>query len=397
MKKILIIVCSGTTNRGTEALVRGTISLLEKAIGNNFEITLASSMPEIDKNQKLPYVKTNIFRITPATQNPFFRLIRKVGRKLNIIDPYDFSSVIKSAEDADLVLEVGADNYDVAYNLYPSLHLLNKKLKKNTRGKLFLYDCSLNKESVNNQFLNQLNLFDVVSVREIQTFENIINVYPNASIEFLPDPAFIMKPSEISLPDFWIEGKMIGVNLSTLIVGSKYGSGLKDKVLQSYKYMIDNILSKTDMSVVLIPHVMRRADLAILEEIKDMYKVNPKVCLISNEAYTAPELKYIISNCRFFVGARTHATIAAYSSCVPTLVLGYSTKSIGIARDLLGTDKGYVIPVQELVCKEMLWDSLFNIIKNESAELKHLKEVMPMYQERTYKMSDLFKKLLVNE
>ena len=49
-----------------------------------------------------------------------------------------------------------------------------------------------------------------------------------------------------------------------------------------------------------------------------------------------------------FIGARTHATIAAYSSCVPTLVVGYSIKARGIAKDLFGTDEGYVLPVQAL-------------------------------------------------
>ena len=49
-----------------------------------------------------------------------------------------------------------------------------------------------------------------------------------------------------------------------------------------------------------------------------------------------------------FIGARTHATIAAYSTCVPTLVIGYSVKSKGIAQDIFGTCENYVIPVQQL-------------------------------------------------
>ena len=48
------------------------------------------------------------------------------------------------------------------------------------------------------------------------------------------------------------------------------------------------------------------------------------------------------------MGARTHSTIAAYSSGVPTLVIGYSVKSRGIATDLFGTTEGYVLPVQEI-------------------------------------------------
>ncbi|MBO5622010.1 MAG: polysaccharide pyruvyl transferase family protein, partial [Butyrivibrio sp.] len=50
----------------------------------------------------------------------------------------------------------------------------------------------------------------------------------------------------------------------------------------------------------------------------------------------------------FFVGARTHSTIAAYSSNVPTLVIGYSVKSRGIATDLFGDYTHYVLPVQEI-------------------------------------------------
>lgn len=60
------------------------------------------------------------------------------------------------------------------------------------------------------------------------------------------------------------------------------------------------------------------------------------------------QLKDCIARCSFFIGARTHATIAAYSSCVPTLAVGYSVKAKGIATDLFGTEKNYVLPVQEI-------------------------------------------------
>jgi polysaccharide pyruvyl transferase WcaK-like protein len=39
-----------------------------------------------------------------------------------------------------------------------------------------------------------------------------------------------------------------------------------------------------------------------------------------------------------FIGARTHATIAALSSGVPTLSLSYSNKSKGINRDIFGNE-----------------------------------------------------------
>ena len=63
-----------------------------------------------------------------------------------------------------------------------------------------------------------------------------------------------------------------------------------------------------------------------------------RVILLPNNL-TAIQYKGYIARMRFFIGARTHATIAAYSNCVPTMVLGYSIKSRGIAKDLFGEEK----------------------------------------------------------
>ena len=93
-------------------------------------------------------------------------------------------------------------------------------------------------------------------------------------------------------------------------------------------------------------------------------------------------LKGIIAGCSFFVGSRTHATIAAYSSCVPTLVLGYSVKSRGIARDLLGTEEGTVCPVQQLKAKEELTAAFRNLYDRKEEVALRLKAEMPDYSRR---------------
>lgn len=102
------------------------------------------------------------------------------------------------------------------------------------------------------------------------------------------------------------------------------------------------------------------------------------------------QLKYIISQCRFFVGARTHATIAAYSTYVPTLVVGYSTKSIGIARDLFGTDENYVIPVQKLQNENDLKRRFLWMLEHEKEEQNMLINAIPEYK----KTAEIAKKYL---
>src|SRR5690606_14821725 len=87
-------------------------------------------------------------------------------------------------------------------------------------------------------------------------------------------------------------------------------------------------------------------DLETLNEIYQKFNDTGRVVLIGD--HNCMELKGFIARCRMFIGARTHATIAAYSSMVPTLVVGYSVKARGIAIDIFGTNENYVIPVQSL-------------------------------------------------
>ena len=82
------------------------------------------------------------------------------------------------------------------------------------------------------------------------------------------------------------------------------------------------------------------------------------------------------------VAARTHASIAAYSSLVPTLVLGYSIKSKGIATDLFGDYKHYVLPVQELKSADEVFDEFKWLQQNQEIIHNRLKEVIPEYQKR---------------
>ena len=101
-------------------------------------------------------------------------------------------------------------------------------------------------------------------------------------------------------------------------------------------------------------------------------------------------IKHLISQCRFFIGARTHATIAAYSSCVPTLVCGYSVKAKGIATDLFGTYDNYVVPVQKIDDEKALVSSFKWIAENEEQIRHRLVQIMPEYIQRAWQAGEEF-------
>ncbi|MFC2145557.1 polysaccharide pyruvyl transferase family protein, partial [Actinomycetota bacterium] len=100
------------------------------------------------------------------------------------------------------------------------------------------------------------------------------------------------------------------------------------------------------------------------------------------------------SSCRMFIGARTHATIAAYSTCVPTLALGYSVKSKGIARDIFGDEKGLVLPIQEITHERQLINYFNQLCERENDLIRYLKAVMPSYIEKTWQAGEEVRKLL---
>ena len=199
------------------------------------------------------------------------------------------------------------------------------------------------------------------------------------------DPAFTLPKIDLPLPKGWKEGKMIGINASPLIIEN--GKNAKT-VYEAYRLLIEYIIKETEYNVALIPHVIAEGnnDYEVLKKLYDEIESKDRLVLVGD--HNCLELKGYISRCSFFIGARTHATIAAYSTCVPTLVLGYSVKSRGIATDLFGTYDHYVLPVQEMNDSKELLNSFIWIQEHEDEIRNHLIDIMPEYISKAYMAKD---------
>lgn len=181
-------------------------------------------------------------------------------------------------------------------------------------------------------------------------------------VVYCPDPAFFLPADESGLPEGLESGNTVGINLSPMV--EEYAAD-PAAPLKAYAALIREILSSTRMKVALIPHVVweRSNDRTPLEKLYEEFADTGRVLPVPD--MSAEKLKGVIANCRFFIGARTHATIAAYSTIIPTLVVGYSVKARGIARDLFGTEEHYVLPVQELREPQQLLDAWHWLLANE--------------------------------
>lgn len=290
------------------------------------------------------------------------------------------NGLIEAARSVDVCLSVGGDNY-----CYPQpywLYAADRSLRR-IRRKTVLWSCSLNPELIDDDMLSDLVRFDLITARESITYGILLERGVSANTKLYPDCAFAMASEEIALPDGWQDRNMVGINLSPLVARYESRRGI---ALQSTARLVKHILDTSDHGVVLIPHVTWREnnDLAPLSRIHEAYKHSGRVILVSGD-YRAPQLKHLISGCRLFVGARTHSTIAAYSTGVPALALGYSTKAKGIARDLFGDERGLVVPVQELDSEQQLI-TVFEAFRERESELRaRLREIMPDYVRQAVK------------
>ena len=163
--------------------------------------------------------------------------------------------------------------------------------------------------------------------------------------------------------------------------------------IMNYRKLIDHILETTDCHIALIPHVIwkNNDDRLTIHELYGVYQGNNRV--VKFEDMSCQKLKYVISKCRAFIGARTHATIAAYSSMIPTLVVGYSVKARGIAKDLFGDPERYVLPVQTLSNPEELIGAFEWMMEREGEIRGKLQEIMPDYCRKAAEAGDELRKL----
>ena len=236
-----------------------------------------------------------------------------------------------------------------------------------------------------------LKNFSLITARESLTFETLEKLgFKNAAL--YPDPAFTLKSKAPNAPLFDNGHDTVGINLSPLLISYEKESG---KTVKCYAALIKRILDTTDFNVALVSHVLCKTSNDTNSAMKIMEAVGPSDRIKIFDKGNAEEIKGVISKCRFFVAARTHASIAAYSQNIPTLVVGYSVKSRGIAKDIFGTYDGYVIPVQSLDTESSLSDIFFDsIVKNEEKIRATYDRVMPGYIARADAAGDEFARLI---
>ncbi|MBC7523429.1 MAG: polysaccharide pyruvyl transferase family protein [Flavobacterium sp.] len=358
--KILMFFHGGSTNRGCEAIVRSGVALIK----NQYPTATVDLISWDPKSDKIIPLVDNIFldRNQTIKKYTYSWLVSAFKLKLFKDESYSLQYIHKSIIDKisnyDILMSIGGDNY--CYGEQPTIYELDKLIKKSGK-KLVLWGASIGQEDLSPQKIEDLKTFDLILARESLTFEVLKN-NGIQNVKLCADGAFTMEKEELPLPDNWQISNTIGFNFSPLVWKKN-----KDSRQAAFD-LVRHILKTTNYTIAFTPHVIQadNDDYECLLDFYNEFKETNRVLILPNNL-NAIQYKGYIARMKFFIGARTHATIAAYSCLVPTLVLGYSVKSKGIAKDIFGEEK-LVLSLKDISDSKKLIEK-FEEMKNQEQEI----------------------------
>jgi len=230
-----------------------------------------------------------------------------------------------------------------------------------------------------------LKTLDGIFVRETETQAYLARNGVSDNVHLVADPAFVMKKTAPSAEvQAQVNDQTIGINISPLVARFARTSGV-DEWREKAAEMIIACGKRCGRPILLIPHVASpnpdEDDYAFMSSLKAKVGDQAGVPVDIVPALGAAELKWVIGQCAAFAGARTHSTIAAMSSCVPTLSLSYSVKAIGINQDTFGHQE-FCLPVKT-ISVEQFADIMRRMVDEGAAIRTHLNGKIPEIQARS--------------
>ena len=337
-------------NRGCEAILRSTVGLLRTEFGTPkfLNAPAAPLYPEdyLDADPDLVHLSPPpIQRWSPRWWS--LQLQRRVLRRK---PPMPFERYIHRAQ---AVLALGGDNYSLDYGLpVPFFDAIQATLRRDKP--MVLWGASVGPFSAQPDFerfaARVLRDVTLILARETLTVEYLASIGVKENVRLVADPAFLLQPEDVALSGderVVLDEPCLGLNLSPLV--GRYCGGGPQAWRDLARACVHVLSQETRIPIVLVPHVVLPGndDHAFMEEaLRQLDPRSDKVVLLDRRL-NARQLKGIIAKLALFIGARTHATIAALSSHVPTISIGYSMKARGINQDIFGhTD--WVIGIQDL-------------------------------------------------
>ncbi len=366
--RFLLYDHSGCYNRGCEAIVRTTVAILRRSFPDCAIGLCSYNAAQDGVLRDIPNL--TVFETALNAPTGVKRYINAFYYKALHTERYYFKAAladtVRFAQDYDVCLLIGGDTF--CYGDNAMIRSLTAQFKAMGKS-VFAWGCSVGESDLTAEKIATFRSMDGVFARESLT-EQVLKDAGVQTVVRRPDPAFTLPKEELPLPGGWGE-KTVGLNFSPLV--EMHRPGLKELAAE----LVRRIERETDYTPVLIPHVTKIKDNDDYEYLSEIKKASgaQKALLLPGDL-TAPQYKGYIARTDLFMGARTHAIIGAYSSCVPAFALGYSVKARGIALDLFGREQ-CVRGVRDLNDGQALMACLRELEADAADMRARLTETMP--------------------
>ena len=368
----------GSGNRGCEGIIKGLYKILD-GDANHFVIYDSSySDFLIDKHLLLDDIGELQYNLTNKYSGIPLRILSKLGWNQPY---YSFLSdyYLKKAEPGDIVLITGGDGYCYKNGGFLSNNIAAKAKRKNIR--VILCCNSFEKRYLTPEIINGLENYDMILTRESFS-EATLNSY-GIKNTLVPDPAFTLGSTPVSLPAYFDGRIVVGLNFSSFTNSSEF---FEKNIMKLCHY-----LESIGIDVCLIPHVFwkNQDDRVVMKRL--LPNLGKNVHFLDCSKLSYQQIRYVISQCKYFIGGRTHACISAYASKVPCIALSYSVKSKGIAHDIGIPDYTVIDSLKMQDENELL--NAFKELMDDEAHIKEIYSSMNQYVSHCYDA----KKLIVEE
>lgn len=329
-------------NRGCEAILRTTIDLIHSVQPECRLINCSAIDTEVQNRNNL---KFDHVQHTPHPPVGTMRWFPWQLRKKFLGHEFNFERFLPFVQAA---LALGGDNYSMDYGTHQIYYRANERVLR-SGVPLILWGSSIGPFNEDPEFerlvMVQLKKAHRIVVRETLTQQYLADHGVRDNVVVLPDPAFNLEPEVCELPNKIIQqlqSGCIGVNISPLL--GRYRTD-PEAWLDEASSWVKAIMDSREEPILMIPHVTvsRGNDQDFMQALVDRIdSESERITVLDVSNLSTQHVKYVISRCKVFVGARTHSTIAALSSAVPTLSIGYSIKAKGINHDVFGDERWLV-------------------------------------------------------
>lgn len=365
MKTIYFAGHDSFGNRGCEALVRSTVMLVRANLGTDFLFLVPSRHNELDRQQWPDHEQWGVEFVTAPSIPKVVQYWCSALSRTHVFDglkppvPKFSKEIEDDIRRSDAVLMIGGDILSTDYGTH-SLYFWTSLVERarQLRVPTFLWAASVgpfgNNHLIERAMVQHLKGYQGISVRETSSADYLLEI-AKLHVCVAADPAFHLLSEEPDLEDIgdvFFDDDVLGFNVSPLIArfqSKKIGGG--EEIDQACSAFIRWVLEKTSYSVLLTYHVdpfsgSGNSDYHYMKKLMSTIPSSPRLKLL-NQGLNASQLKGVIKRFRFFIGARTHATIAALSMEVPTVSIAYSIKARAINNELFGS-QDFVLETPDL-------------------------------------------------